>query len=454
MKKEKRLMKYIRILLIFVIALAGLGLTQSSAKAGLFTYNSGISLQNLVNATANITLHFYLPNGDEDPNSPVMDTIAPLGNKIYFPIPTTAGFSGSVVIESDAQIASISNISGNSFKVAGAYDGSSEGSMSVNLPLLMSHNSNYNTWFNVQNAGASDATVNVAYSDGTVNSATVAPGAAATFDQYSETGHDTVFSGIVTSNQPVAATVIEENPKTLFAYSGFIGSSVYPVMPLINAYNGGYTTGINVQNTGDTDTDVTISYTPSLAGTACTETQTVMAGKSAIFALYAFAGVPGHGTTDCVPLAKFIGSAKVTTNTASQGLNAVVNQLKSGVNGEAYGAFNADEATGVVVLPLVMNKNSGYWTSISIQNVGVAQTTVTCVYTDYPGVPPVTNTATLQPGEGVSFLQPVDFGNYTYIGSATCSTDPSGQIVSVVNELGPSATADQLLVYEGFNIAP
>ncbi len=447
-------MKYIRLMLVLAIALAGLGLTQSSAKAGIFTYNSGISLQNLVNATANITLRFYLPDGTEDPNSPITSTIDPLGSKVYFPIPTADGFSGSVVIESDAQIASISNILGNGGVAAAAYDGSSEGSLSVLLPLLMSHNGDYNTWFNVQNAGASDATVDVVYSDGTTASATVAPGAAATFDQSIESHTAAVFSAIVNSTQPIAATVIEENPVTMFAYSGFIASATAPVLPLINANNSGYVTGINVQNAGDTDTEVTISYTPSLAGTACTETQTILAGKSATFALFAFSGAPFEGTTDCVAGAKFVGSAKVTGNTAAQGLTAVVNQLKPGVNGEAYGGFNADEATGVVVLPLIMNNNSGYWTSISIMNVGAAETTVSCVFTPYGDVPLPTPSQLLQPGEGVSFLQPVDFGAYTYIGSATCSTAPAGQIVSVVNELGPSAVYDQLLVYEGFNTAP
>jgi len=79
---------------------------------------------------------------------------------------------------------------------------------------------------------------------------------------------------------------------------------------------------------------------------------------------------------------------------------------------------------------------------------------VTCVFTPYGGLILPEPSAVLQPGEGVSFLQSQQFGANKYIGSATCSTDPSGQIVSVVNELGPSGTADQLLVYEGFNTAP
>src|SRR5512136_143416 len=102
-------MKYLRLLFVLVIVVGGLGFYHQPAKAGAFTYNSSINLQNLSNATANITIHFYNPDGSEN-IAAVTDTIPPLGSRVYFPIQASAGFSGSVVIESDAQIASISNI--------------------------------------------------------------------------------------------------------------------------------------------------------------------------------------------------------------------------------------------------------------------------------------------------------------------------------------------------------
>jgi len=448
-------MKYVRFLLIFAIVLAALGLYQQPAKAGAFTYTSSINLQNLSNSVAHITVHFYLQDGTEDPLSPVVTTIDALGSKVFFPIPTSAGFSGSVVIESDVQIASISNILGNSGVAAASYVGSSNGGSPVLLPLLMKGNSGYNTWFNVQNAGGGDATVTVTYSDGVTASGTIKPGASKTFDQTLEAHTVKVFSAKVESNQPIAATVIEENTGIMFAYSGFISTSTNPVIPLVNANNAGYVTGISIQNSGGVDTSVTVSYTPSGpgAGTACTETQTIPDGESKVFALLAFAGAPGT-TTNCVANAKFVGSGKVTANSTGQPLTAIVNQLKIGVNGEAYGAFDASVATGTVVLPLIMNANGGYWTSINLMNVGAAETTVTCTFTPFPGVTLPVPVRTLAPNAGVSLLQAAgdEFGPTTkYVGSATC-TAPGGQIIAVVNEVGPSSTADQLLVYEGFNI--
>jgi hypothetical protein len=258
-----------------------------------------------------------------------------------------------------------------------------------------------------------------------------------------------VFSAVVTGDQPIAATVIEENTGIMFAYSSFIATSTNPVIPLVNANNAGYRTGITIQNSGDTASEVTVSYTPSGAGLECEETQTIPAGENKTYAFIAF---EDGSNSDCVALAKFVGSGAVTTNSTNQPLNAIVNQLKIGVNGEAYGAFDTSTATGTVVLPLIMNANGGYWTSINLMNVGAAITDVTCTFTPYGSVVLPTLTATLEPNEGISFLQNAgdEFGTTKYVGSATCTT--TGQIIAVVNEVGPSSTADQLLVYEGFNI--
>jgi hypothetical protein len=319
----------------------------------------------------------------------------------------------------------------------------------------MKGNSGYNTWFNVQNTGGSVATVNVAYSDGTTATGSIEPGASKTFDQSTET-HAVgvkVFSAEITSDQPIAATVIEEDPNVMFAYSGFTAGTTNPVIPLVNANNAGYVTGISIQNSGAADSEIVVSYTPSGAGTACTETQTVAAGQSKVFALLAFAGAPGTSST-CVANAKFVGSAQVTGNSATMPLTVIVNQLKSGVNGEAYGGFDVANATATVVLPLIMNANGGYFTSINLMNVGAADTDVTCTFTAYGSVTLPILTVTLGPNEGKSFLQAAadEFGTTKYVGSATCDAAAGGQIIAVVNELGASPTNDQLLVYEGFNI--
>ncbi len=452
-------MKSLRLLLILIIVVAAVGFTQNSARAGAFTYTSSINLQNLENADANITLHFYNQDGTEN-ITPVQDTIGPLASKVYFPIPANTGFNGSVVIESSTQVASVSNISGNNYAANAAYVSSNQGFTKVLVPTLMKGNSGYNSWFNVQNAGTGDATISITFSDGTsiTPASSIALGAAKTFDQATDgLAHPKVFSAIVesTNAQPLAVTVVVESTKIMTAYNGFGTTSKTPVIPLVNANNAGYQTGVQIQNSGTLPTDVTVTYTPSLAGTACTETQTIPNGQSKTFALYPFAGTPLPGmTTNCAGGVRFVGSAKVTTNSANQDLVAQINQFKGTLNGEAYDGFDPASATSNVVLPLIMNANSGYWTSINLMNVGAASATVTCTFTPYGAVTLPTLSTTLDPDEGISWLQNAgnQFGTTKYIGSATC-TAPGTEIVAIVNELGASTTADQLLVYEGINVS-
>ena len=274
-------MKAFRLLLIIALIAVALGAFQGAAKAaGLFSYTSGFQVQNLEAAAATVTITFY--NQDGTVANTATDTIPASGDKKYFPLTqVTDNFNGSVVISSDKQVAAVSNVLGNNGAAAASYVGSTSGNTTLLLPLLMKGNAGFNTWFNVQNTSSSaDATVTVTYSDGSpAGTGTIKPGASKTFYQSDETHNAKVFSAVVTSTQPVAATVIEESTKVMFAYSGFTAGSKNPVMPLINANNVGYQTGVQIQNAGSAATTVTISYTPASAGTACTETQTIQPGQ-------------------------------------------------------------------------------------------------------------------------------------------------------------------------------
>lgn len=444
-------MKAFRILLVLALAMAFLGVGVKNAQAGQFSYSSSINLMNLEDAIAQITVTYYNQDGTVDKT--VTDNIPNLAPKVYNPIGASDGFNGSVVISSDRQVASISNIEGDNYKAAASYVAQSAGSLSVNIPLLMKNNNGYNTWFNIQNTGTTNATVTVDYSEGTDPAAvTIAPGAAKTFDQALETHASKTFGAIVGSNQPIVATVIIENPTIMSAYNGFVtAGSTNPVIPLVNENNSGYKTGITFLNTGAVDSIITVSYKAS-NGTDCTETQTIPAKNKKTFALVAFTGTPGADiTTDCLSGVKFVGSGKVTGNSAGVTLVGAVNQFKGTINGGAYTAFDPAAATSKVILPLIMNANGGFFTSINLMNVGTTQTTVTCTFANSSLV----NTVTLDPGKGKSLLQNdavTGFGSTKYVGSATCTASASGKILAVVNELGAKTTQDQLLVYEGISL--
>lgn len=445
-----------KVIVILVIALiATLGAANVFA-APVLNYTSCFQVQNL-NASQSATIAIsYYAKGVAAPTI-VNDSVPAAGSKTYCPLSAVSeGFDGSVVISSDVEVAAIANVSGaetgtpNWTSYNASYTGFTSGATTVNLPLLFKNNSGFDTFFNVQNTSLTDAAaVTVNYSDGVSANANIPPGQAHTFRQADEAHTQAVFAATITSNQPIVATVIEVGPSNmpmLFGYNGFTSSSTNPVMPLVQANNSGYTSGIQVQNTGGTSTNVTLTYYPATDGTQCTETHAIAPGASATFALYSWE--PGDANTDdtCVNGEKFIGSARVTGNSAGVGLVAIVNQHAFGGNkGASYGAFDPANATDTVVMPLIMDRNSDYWTGFNVQNVGAAATTVNCTFanTGY------TASATLQPYEALNDIQWNSIAP-GYVGSAVCTS--TGQpIIGVVNELRNVGTQDTLLTYEGAN---
>jgi hypothetical protein len=417
-----------------------------------------VQVANLEATDAQVTLTAYKADGTTD-GTPLQDTITANGSKTYFPISNvTNGFQGAIVISSSRRIAAISNILSSDFRAGASYVGSAAGATTVLLPLLNKGNSGFDTWFSVQNAGTAAATVNIAYSDGTTASASIPVGSAKVFYQSQETHSQKVFAGTITSNQPVVAAVIQEtrNATTgagiIFSYTGFTGGSPNPVFPIINANNSGYVTGLQIQNAGTAATEVTVTYTPAGGiGTQCIETQTIQPAASATFALAAFnATATLPGTSDCARGVRFVGAARVTGNSANQPLVGIGNQLLPGANGGAYGAFNADNATNKVVMPLIMDRRGGatnkFFTGFNIQNVGTGTATVSCTFVGDDYTIPAT---ALAAGAALNDLQNGKVAD-NYAGGATCTAAESGaKIVAIVNELGDLAGADQLLVYEG-----
>lgn len=432
----------IRLALLTALAW-GLALGSPPAHAQMFPgYTSGLQVQNLDGEEAAVTLTFYDAGGGVD--TVIEDTIAANGSKTYFGATLTVseGFNGSAVVSSNRRIAAISNLFNHAFTAGASFIASDAGATTVLLPLLQANNSGFEGWVVVQNAGDGPADVRIDYSDGVVATATIPPGASRTFYQREEAHpFSGALSGMITSDQPVAAMVVQESTETIFAYTGFTAGSTHPVMPLIN-FNGGFVTGAQIQNAGDTDTTVTVTYTPAIAGEGCTETQEIPAGQSRTFTLAAFSS-GAHST--CLPGQRFVGAGQVTANSAGQPLVAIVNQLSMDGAGEAYGGFDPASATNRVVMPLIMDRNSGFFTGFNVMNVGATAAEVTCTFTGAG----YTVSDTLAPGSALTDLQAMKIGE-GYVGSGVCTAGDGGQIVGVVNELS-QAGGDRFLVYEGIN---
>jgi hypothetical protein len=193
-----------------------------------------------------------------------------------------------------------------------------------------------------------------------------------------------------------------------------------------------------------------MSYNPSAAGTACTETKTIPAGGSAFFAIEAFSTSDPNAADDtCANGATFVGSARVTANSASTELVGTVDQLNSAARkGGTCSGFAAADATNVVVYPLINDRNFGFFTGLSLVNVSDVTTDITCVYS---GTPVTQTQASVAPGGTFTPVQVNQIAN-GYNGSGTCTASAAGaRIVGVANQLRATGTTDTFYVYEGAN---
>jgi hypothetical protein len=456
-------MKIWRIVLIAALAFAILGVPQN-ASATLYSYRSTLNIYNLSASTANITMTFYYLNGTPV-NPPFSDTVAGNSSKTFLTLAVPDGFDGSMVLASDQPVTAVSNIRGTLGAVISdaTYIASSVGSNSVYIPLLQKNNGAllWNSWFNVQNVGSSTTTVSVQYSDyGTPVTASVAPGAAARFDQSTEGFHPLKFFGaVVTASQPLAVTVVNEHANAMYAYTGFAAPAVFPVMPTINyqpASNRGWRTGVMIQNSSGASTTVTVSYTPAPGqGTACTETQTIPAGASVNFALAAFGStVAGE---NCVNGVTFVGSARVTANSTNAPLTTIVTQQRGLYIPTSYrtggnNGIDPASATSKVVFPLIQDRNGAALniSGFNIMNVGASQTTVTCTFS---GSAQTVN-AVLNSGAVMNQVFNGFFNTLPYVGSGICTAvGGDAKIVGILNQSALNfPTQDRLMVYEGTNV--
>ncbi len=464
-----------KLLIALFLFIVVFGVAATPAEAAVPTeYESSIQVRNLTGTAGEISLTFYDLTGDVV-GTPFNDPIDANETKSYYQstMPVDAGFNGSVIISSSVQVAAMSNLVGlnaSSSPISyAAFGGFSSGSTDVYLPTLFKDNYGYNTFYYVQNTGSVDATVDISYSDGTTNSITgLKPGQSKVINQSDETHSIKVFSGTLTaSTSEIVVTVVEEG-NTLFSYDGFDGGSMNPIMPLINQNNYGYFTGVQIQNTGDSDTVVTVDYEPSMAGTACTETRTVPAYGSKTFSQFVFyqsqtESDPEFETT-CVMGETFIGSAKVTGNTANMPLVSVVNQLQIEDNkGGAYGAFNPADGQEKIIYPLIMDRNYGYFTSWSIVNVGVDTIAIGDLSCHVTGTAKsgaidiyLDNTQAI-PADGSWTLNHLDIIADGFVGGATCVGPTGAKLIGTSNQLGIGTDwtgIDTLLVSEGFVVAP
>ena len=466
----------------------------SAAKVAHFdgVWTTGWQVQNLdASRTATITATYYDTNG----TAVLTDSrqVGPLAGHTFFPMPVTGGFDGSVVVQSDTEIAAVANlVRQQPSEMSGSYSAISAISETVYVPLLQRNNGGTQSELFIQNASSVPVTVTVAFKPSglpgrstreiTTDPQTIQPGASYRMDQTTQTAldgpdeHGTesdkwVGSATITSvGGPVGAIVNQSDGEGLMSYSGFHEGGPILYAPLVQDLNGAeqWITGIQLQNIGDTESTVT----------AMVDGVALEFGDEATCANPNNANeliIPAGSPCTIFPL-KF-NRAEVSNQTpfkyggaifqGSQGsrLVGIVNQINTLVTAQqtAYGMFTS-AGGNQIFLPLLQHNNpndQGFVSGIAVMNTGSDPVSIriydpdgevgaVCHYADQrPG-----EELTIRPGESC-IIYPILQGNritatnYTKAGRIEAPAGATLQVI--VNQVDLTDPAgDTFMTYEGF----
>ena len=473
--------------IIIITALLMVTLITPAQAAGPSAYESTVNVTNTTGTAGSVVLTYYNPNGSV--KATYSDTIAANETKWYITLPgLTTSFEGSMVITSSVQLGAISTIIGKDAVSApmgyGSYTGFSSGSNTAYLPLLMDSNYGFSTFYSIQNVSSAPVNVTIQYSDGLAVPAVsnLQPNASIKIDNMLEAHTAKKFSAILTATGPIAVSVVEWGDGTygnpIMSYNGFSSGITNPILPMVNEYNYDYWTAIPIQNLGTVPTNVTVTYTPTKAGTACTETITIPAKGQVEFGTYAFihsynpATPPYQGMSDtCAFRQTFVGNGRVTSNSAGQPLVALINQATTidtvapiSDKGAAMMHIDPVSATSSVVFPDARQwyGTDDWWTSLTITNLSGATLPAGNIVCRAVGTDPLgpvdttfSNVASIANNAGwiIDLFKDAGPMNNGFVGGIVCTSGTGGKIVGTTNVLGHTAPAelDSFTLYEGIN---
>ncbi|MBI3969156.1 MAG: hypothetical protein HY329_26240 [Chloroflexi bacterium] len=424
----------------------------SAAPLGaLVSWSTGFQVQNLSNTTANVRVLYYDEQGNQvgDQRQP----ISPLSSFTFFGATMAAPetFYGSIVIESDQDVAAISNeLTGNP-TMLDSFAANPTPARTSYLALVMRNNGGYSTELFIQNAGTADATDVKAefYRRGetapvdTIMVPALKPGGSYRIDQVAQERLGGSFVGSVrlTASQPVAAVVNQSNGNVLLSYGGVDRGSPRIFAPLVQAQNSGWETGLQVQNVGGTAQNVTLTVRDGSGRVVRTEQATIGANSSQTwFPIFIGARLIGSATIEGSPDAQLVG---------------IVNQVNFGSGqGTTYTTFAS--GTPRAFAPLLMTNNSGFSTGLQAQNVGTAPTNVTITVKDLGGNVVGQETATVAAGSSKTWfpIPGTTIPGDRFVGSATIDGGAGSQIVAIVNTItDPQSDGDTSSSYVTINTA-
>jgi len=398
-------MKRTFVVLVVILVLA-LSVPSALAQGPSFPPGgvSGVQVVNVGTGTATVGAVYYAEDGTKYtlPNQ-TLDN--PGDSFTYFKQPADVdSFSGAAILSSDQEIVAIANTAFGSRGTA-AYGSASQGATSVLLPLALNNFFGQSTTIGVQNTDTQNSiNVDVTYTpqggSPTTQSHSIQPGASRIIHLANEGLADGFIGSATIAPQdgttPIVASAMIYTQNYVYAYSGFTQTGTEYFLPLVRSAFAGTTTGIQVVDASNSNTQIQIAYTGFIdansnftqdSGEAYTcEVQATIAAGSSVTAFNgqnsAFTNVLGavSGSTSVIggtcqsqghanfaaAGGPFLGAAKVTGDSA---IAVVVNDAAGSTSSGAYNGYLASEASNSVVSPLARSGFAGLTTGTQVQNI-------------------------------------------------------------------------------------
>jgi hypothetical protein len=412
------------------------------------TLLSSITLRNSGSTAATARLRFTRADGAIPLASDPSYTVPANGTTLVY-LPAIADLPAgdfALRVDSTAPISAVANHSRSANSASTGYAAIPESSVDLQLyfPQVYKSYFGFNSNVVLQNTGSAAATVSVSYlgSNGfqlATETRSIPAGAAATLDQSTNSALNAGFAGsaIVTSTQRLAgvANVSGSNGTLLSSAVGIGSGAQQAYVPSLYKGYYGFDSSLLIQNTDSVEAAVEVTYSTGLR-----KSMSVPVGASTLVFQPNEPDLP----------AGWQGSAIVRATNGARIL--AVGNVQNGGSGR-LSAYNAPtDGSPDVVLPALYNGYSAasWASSLTVQNVDTAATTIEIVYGDGW----IQRIAGLAAGASQLVFQPSVSGlTPGWQGSATVRSIEGRRIIVVVNEEAQSTSlgqADWLISYVGF----
>lgn len=427
-------------------------LAQTTTKAP-GTWVSSINIQNPTDPggeSANVTIDFYTAEGSLALSFPLSSAIAAGGSRSIFVPAEVAGLADgqySAVIRSNVRLLVVANSSSTAPSTAGAYNGIDE----LEAGTLLYFPGTYNDYYGfrselvLQNTAATTANVTIRFYSSSGAAAGTTPGTIpgngsrvyALQDLGLPTGNAGIFSVQVESSAPLVGVCNIWSPTKYGEYSDYnaytSGTTLAYAPSLLNQYYG-YVSALTVQNIDTADATIKVTYSNGV-----TETKTLAPRTSIEYYQPNNPNLPSGNSAG-------IFSAKVES-TNGRSIVVLVNQEDK--NKGLLASYNAPtQAATTVNAPVVLKAFYGWFSAVTVQNVGAAPANITLTYSTGQ-----TRTANNVPPNGTfNFIQLASAGDTLPDGSSVSAKVTADQpLVVTVNENSDDryaqAPGDYLLAY-------